>query len=191
MRQAERPRHGGFTLPELLVVVTIIGIVVAFAVPRFPIAAIRADAAVRVVRGELQAAQRGAITRQSNIVVAVDTAGHRLRILEDINNDEVASAGERVRMRPLEESVRFRAPGMGRINGAALATAFVGTNLRTLDGLPSVVFRRDGSASSDVEIYLSSTPNEVNSWRGVIVSPSTGRADAWRRTTDDWRRMRP
>lgn len=191
MRQAVRPRQCGFTLPELLVVVTIIGIVVAFAVPRFPIAAIRADAAVRVVRGELQAAQRGAITRQSNIVVAVDTAGHRLRILEDINNDEVASAGERVRMRPLEESVRFRAPGMGRINGATLAAAFVGTNLRTLDGLPSVVFRRDGSASSDIEIYLSSTPNEVNSWRGVIVSPSTGRADAWRRTADDWRRMRP
>ncbi len=56
-------------------VVTIIGIVVAFAVPRFPIAAIRADAAVRVVRGELQAAQRGAITRQSNIVVAGWGAG--------------------------------------------------------------------------------------------------------------------
>jgi prepilin-type N-terminal cleavage/methylation domain-containing protein len=182
---------GGFSLPELAVVVAIIGIVVAFAVPRFPIAAMRADAAVRVVRAELQAAQRAAITRQSNIVVAVDVTNHRLRILEDADNDELAGTGERVRMRPLEENVFFRAPTLGRVSGAALAESYVGSNLRERDGLPSVVFRRDGSASSDLEVYLSSSPTDEGSWRSVTVAPSTGRADAWRRTSAGWRRMRP
>jgi prepilin-type N-terminal cleavage/methylation domain-containing protein len=181
----------GFTLPELAIVVAIVGIVVAFAIPRFPISGMRADSAVRIIRAEFQAAQRAAITRQSNIVVGVDIANARLRILEDADNDEVAGAGERVRMRPLEENVAFRAPGMGRVDGTGLSDAFIGTNLRDRDGLPSVVFRRDGSASSDLELYLSSTPNEVNSWRAVVVAPSTGRADAWRRTSSDWRRMRP
>ncbi|MHB1297797.1 MAG: prepilin-type N-terminal cleavage/methylation domain-containing protein [Gemmatimonadaceae bacterium] len=193
-RHAAEPRiasRDGFTLPELAIVVVIVGIMVGFAIPRFPISGMRADAAVRIMRAELQSAQRSAITRQSNIVVAVDVANNRLRILEDVNSDEVASPGERVRMRPIEENVRLRAPGMGRVNGAALTAEFVGTNLRTRDGLPSIVFRRDGSASTDLEIYLSSTANEVNSWRGVTVAPSTGRADAWRRTAADWRRMRP
>lgn len=181
----------GFTLPELAIVVVIVGVLVGFAIPRFPVSGMRADAAVRIVRSELQAAQRAAITRQSNIVVGVDVANNRLRILEDTNNDELASTGERVRMRPIEENVRLRAPGMGRVNGAALTAEYVGTNLRIRDGLPTIVFRRDGSASTDLELYLSSTAHEMNSWRGVTVAPSTGRADAWRRTAADWRRMRP
>lgn len=183
--------RSGFTLPELAVVVAIVGIVVAFAIPRFPISGMRADAAVRVLRAELQSAQRAAITRQSNIVVGVDVANGRLRILEDGDNDELAGTGERVRSRPLEENVAFRAPAMGRVGGAALSASFIGSNLRDRDGLPSIVFRRDGSASTDLELYLSSTPNEPNSWRAVTVAPSTGRADAWRRTSSDWRRMRP
>lgn len=181
----------GFTLVEIATVIVIIGLLVGFAIPRLPIAGMRSDAAIRVLRGELQAAQRAAITRQSNVVVGVDIALNRLRILEDSNNDEVANNGERVRMRPLEETVRFRVPAMGGVEGAAPSQPYRGSNLRERDGLPSVVFRRDGSASSDLELYVSSSATEVNSWRGVVVAPSTGRADAWRRTTADWRRMRP
>ena len=182
--------RAGFSLPELAVVVAIVGIVVGFAIPRFPISGMRSDAVVRVIRAELQANQRNAITRQSNIVVGIDTANKRLRILEDTDNNELAGSGERIRMLPLQENVRFRAPAVGRVTGEVAGSAFIGSNLRDRDGLPSVVFRRDGSASTDLELYLSSSLEE-SSWRGVIVAPSTGRAEAWRRTTSGWRRMRP
>lgn len=175
---------------EVVMVVVVIGILLTVAVPRFPVRATRADAAVRNVRAMLQVAQRSAVTRQSSVIVGVDVANHRFRIHDDTDNDRVADAGERVRSEPLQEGVILAVPGFSGVNGS-VADAVVGTNLRAIDGLPSVVFRRDGSASSDVELYLGARDAAAEGWRAVVVLPSTGRADAWRASGTTWRRMRP
>jgi len=175
---------------EVLMVVIIVGITLTIAVPRFPVSATRADAGVRTVRALLQVAERSAVTRQSSVIVGVDAPNHRFRIHEDADNDRVVDSGERVRSEPLQEGVILATPSWGGVNGT-VSGPVVGTALRTIDGLPSVIFRRDGSASSDLELYLSAAGGAADSWRAIVLLPSTGRADAWRASGSTWRRMRP
>lgn len=179
----------GFTLLELLIVVALIGVLVAMSVPRFPLASLRADAGVRTLRGALQTAQRMAVTRQSDVVVIVDTAAGRLRLHEDTDRDNVVDASERVRTVPLEEGAVLGVPPTGVF--ASVSDPSVGTNLRDRDGSPSVTFRRDGTASSDLELYIRATAARETAWRAVVVAPSTGRVEGWRYVTSSWRRMRP
>src|SRR5688572_1888643 len=102
----------GVTMIELLIVMIILGVVAAMAVPRIDMNAYRADAAARGVRGVLQIAQRSAITRQSNVVVTFDSTNRRMTVLEDNNDNGTADVGERVINKPLDEHVRFIAPTM-------------------------------------------------------------------------------
>lgn len=183
--------RGGFTMIEVMMVVIIVGILLAVTVPRFPVNAARSDAGVRMVRGLLQVAQRSAVTRQSSVIIGIDATNNRFRIHDDTDNDQTVDAGERVRSEPLQEGVVMRTPGWGSGVNGSVAAPVVGTALRTIEGLPSVIFRRDGSASSDVEIYLSARTGAADSWRAVLVTPSTGRPDAWRSSDQLWRRMRP
>lgn len=180
--------RSGFTLVELLLVVVLIGVMAAIAVPRFPIAAMRADAGVRTLHGALQLAQRLAITRQADVVVLVDTAEGRLRVFEDYNRNGDIDGNERARAFPLDEGAHFVPPPGGGVFGAS-AQAMAGTNLAEREGLPSVVFRRNGAASSDLELYLRAAGGRETAWRAVLVAPSTGRAEAWRLVDSSWTRM--
>lgn len=180
--------RAGFTVVELMLVVVLIGVMTAIAVPRFPIAAMRADAGVRVLHGALQLAQRLAITRQADVVVLVDTAEGRLRVFEDYNRNGTIDGSERARAFPLEEGAQFGPPPSGGVFGAA-GPSLAGTNLVQREGLPSLVFRRNGSSSSDLELYLRAAGGRSTAWRAVIVAPSTGRAEAWRLVDSAWTRM--
>lgn len=180
--------RAGFTVVELMLVVVLIGVMAAIAAPRFPIAAMRADAGVRTLHGALQLAQRLAITRQADVVVLVDTAEGRLRVFEDYNRNGTIDGTERARAFPLDEGARFGAPPAGGVFGAA-GQAMLGTNLAEREGLPSVVFRRNGSSSSDVELYLRAAGGRSTAWRAVLVAPSTGRAESWRLVDSSWTRM--
>jgi type II secretory pathway pseudopilin PulG len=176
-------------LVELLIVVSLIGVLVAMSVPRFPLASLRADAGLRTLRGALQTAQRLAVTRQSNVVVIVDTAEHRLRLHEDTDRDNTVDANERVRTIPLEEGALLSLPPAG-LFGAASDVA-VGTNLRERDGMPSITFRRDGTSTSDLELYVRASATRQTAWRAVAVAPSTGRVDGFRYVDTTWARTRP
>lgn len=182
-------RLRGFSLVELLIVVTLISVLVGLSVPRFPIAAIRADAGVRSLRAALQLAQRSAVTRQSNVVVGVDAAGSRLFLHEDADRDGAVDSGERVRAFPLEETARLAVPSSGVFG--SVSESVVGTNLRDRDALKTVTFRRDGTASSDLELYVTAAGGREQGWRAVVVAPSTGRVEGWRLVGTTWSRMKP
>src|SRR5690606_22100764 len=111
---------------------------------RIDIARIQVNSAMQTVGMALLAAQRDAVAKQHDVLVLFDTTAHHLRIVNDANNNGVIDAGERVRVLPLDDRVRF-----GR--GGATARAFGGAAVnfaRLVDGSPAVVFHRNGSASA-------------------------------------------
>ncbi|HEY2896107.1 MAG TPA: hypothetical protein VGJ12_03150, partial [Gemmatimonadaceae bacterium] len=57
----------------------------------------------------------------------------------------------------------------------------------TVDGMPTIVFRRDGTASSDLEVYLASSKELADDWRAIQVVQSTGRTDWYRYLNNLWK----
>jgi hypothetical protein len=137
------------------------------------------------VRLALQNAERLAVTRKHDVVVSFDLTNERLRILEDRNNNDAVDNGERVTYAALENGVHFKAPPAG-LSGP-VTSAVVGSNIKTVNGMPTIVFRRDGAASTDLEVYLASSKELANDWRAIQVVQSTGRTDWYRYMKNLWK----
>ena len=69
------------------------------------------------------------------------------------------------------------------------SAAVTGSNLCSIQGLPAIQFLRDGAASSDLEVYVTSSRSTVTDYRVIRVAMATGRADAYRYTGSTWTRM--
>jgi type II secretory pathway pseudopilin PulG len=170
-------------------VLVLIGLLAAVAIPRINVARMKSDGAARLVRMLVMNAQRTSITRQSNTIVSFDLTNSRIRIVEDYNNNDTLNTTDRVYWRGLPEGVRFLTPSMARVVGGTASSALNGSDLRTVSSYLSVTFRRDGSASSDADIYFSSRAGVANEYRALTVAPSTGRTDLYRWSGTAWVRM--
>lgn len=185
-RTSPRARRG-MTLLELVVVLIMVSIIAGMAIPKLNYERYRADAALRTVRSILQGAQRNAIMRQTDVVVAFDQPNKKMLIIEDTNNNCVYDTGERLTARPLEEGAKFAVPTAGY--GSTPSTAVSGTNMCTIRGLPAIQFLRDGAASTDLDVYLTSSRGVKVDFRLVRVTMATGRTDAYRFSGSTWARM--
>jgi len=174
----------GFTLVEMLIAIVLIAVIAAFALPRLDFVDMRLDANMRIVRSVLQQSWRASIQKQHDLVVSFDVATHRVRIVEDMDNDGAIDSGERVSWRPLEEGVLFDVPPAG-VNGS-VGAAVAGPGVRTLTAFPSVIFHRNGSTSGDIEIYLSAQKRGGKGWRALTVAQTTGRSDWFRAVNGTW-----
>lgn len=166
---------------------SMIAIVSTWAWPRLNATQYRMDGNVRLTRMALQNAQRLAITRQFDVIVSFDVSTNRIRVLEDGNNNQAADAGERVLYRALEDGAVFDTPPAG-MGGCATTTEVCGSNIRTIDGMPSIIFRRDGAASTDLEVYITSSRALNDDYRGVSVIQATGRTDWMKYIGGTWRK---
>jgi prepilin-type N-terminal cleavage/methylation domain-containing protein len=184
-RRAATAGRRGHTIVELLIVLALMAALAGIAMPRVNFMAMRLDGNLRIVRSVLQQAWRLSVQKQHDILVSFDTASRRMRILEDMNNDGLPTNGERVTWRSLEEGVQFGKPPAG-VYGAVTG-AVAGLGVRTVTSLPTVIFRRNGSTSGDVEIYLTALYHGTQDWRGLTVAQSTGRTDWYRRVNNVWR----
>jgi prepilin-type N-terminal cleavage/methylation domain-containing protein len=178
-------RKRGFSAVELLIVCAIVGIFATLAYPRVNFTQFQVDSGARTVRVALQNAERLAVTRQYDVVVSFDVANKRVRVLEDGNNNDAVDNGERVTYAALEDGVHFKQPPAG-LSGPVTGWV-IGSNLKTVDGMPTIVFRRDGAASTDLEVYLASSKELANDWRAVQVVQSTGRTDWYRYLNNLWK----
>jgi prepilin-type N-terminal cleavage/methylation domain-containing protein len=179
-------RRAGFTLVEIAIVVMMIGLVAGIALPRLDLGKYRADSAAQTARGALQAAQRAALTRQYDVMVSVDAAGGRIRLVYDADGDGRLSSGERSTWQSLPDGSLFAAPSVGGLSGPN-AKAFSGTAIRTVDGMPTLTYHRDGSASGDAELYVATRVGAKRAWRALQVTRATGRVD-WFRFGASWTR---
>jgi prepilin-type N-terminal cleavage/methylation domain-containing protein len=184
-RIAARLRHG-VTLFELVVVVSVVGVTAAVVVPRFGVNRHRADAAAMQVRTLMQRAQRIALSQQHDVIVGIDTAKGRLILFEDRNNDRVADAGDRANWHSLEGKARLVKPPT-RVGGQSATGAFVGATIVAPAGtIPGVVFRRDGSANLESELYFAVGTGKREELRAVRVRRSPGRPDWYRYVGGTW-----
>lgn len=178
----------GFTLMEMLVTVTIIGILATIALPRINVSRSEAESAMVGLGTALQAAQREGIARQHDVLVTFDAPAGMVRVIFDANNNGTLDAGERSRGIPLGTQVVFgRASAPARPFGTSLVNFPVGTS-----GLPTLVFHRSGSANFAGGFYLTSIraqagdPKNQSDTRAVEIVRATGRVEWLRYIDNTW-----
>lgn len=184
---AQLPRSG-FSLIEILIVLVVIGLLVGITAPRIDVVKYRLEAGMQGVGMTLLTAERQAITQQHDVVLTFDVVNGVIHIFDDANNNGAKDANERERGMSLAEGVVFgRAAAPARPMGAGPVTF-----TRTINGLPALVFHRDGSASEGGGFYLTSTRavesgKHLEDTRSVEVERATGRATWWRYGPPVWR----
>ena len=175
----------GYTIFELLVVLSIISILAAVALPKVSLHQFRVDAGVRLTQSALQQAARFAVQRQHNVYVSFDLAGNRVLTVDDKNNNGVADPDERLIWRPLEDGVRFATPP--KPIGANALAPVAGANLKPgTNGWPTITFRSDGAASSDLQVYITSTRPDPTDFKALSVTQSTAHVDYYSYRVNNW-----
>jgi len=177
----------GVTLVELMVVLTIIGLIIAFAAPKIDVTKFKVESSMQAVGMTLLALERQSIAQQHDIIVMFDQTQNALRVHEDLNNNGVMDAGERVRRIPLGDQIVF---GLGSAPAMAMGAGPV-TFTKVVNGYKALVFHRDGSASEAAGFYLTSIRATQYSGykqdsRAILLDRATGRASWWRYGTSTW-----
>ncbi len=180
----------GFTAMEMLIVVSIVSIASAIALSRVDYTSYRVDSAARGLRATMQRAQSAAVTSQHNVLMAFDVTNQRVYVIDDNNNNLAADPGERVTSSTFQDGVIFGAPPDAWVGAPAPTGALNASVLTTVSvngaALPTVVFRSDGAACTDAQIYLTSSRGVSTDFRGVSLLQTTGRTDWYKRSTGLW-----
>src|SRR5262249_46156756 len=111
---------------------------------------------------------RASITRQHDVIVSFDTLGEQMVTAFDANNNTIIDTGERVSYRGLDTGILFADPAVRGVSGNSITSPISGTSITTVNGLPSLVFHRDGSVSSDAEIYVSIAARGPKMYRALV-----------------------
>lgn len=174
---------------ELLMIVTIIGLMALMVLPRIRVDNVSVDTAVRAVSMSVMVAQRDAVSRQQNVIVAFDTAAHTVRVVWDLNNNGIIDTGERSHPFLLPEKVIIGRPSsVPKLGGSAEVTA---TTRSTSKG-PYFVMQRSGSLDRSEVLYFT-TQKSMGSGpehdvRAVAIARATGRTVWYKWSGSAWKR---
>lgn len=182
-----RRSRDGFTLIELLLVLVVVGVMTALAMPSLGSGRTRAERGVQIVVSSLLQAQRMAVSSQRNTVVAFDADNGLIRIHQDLDNDGVIEPGERRLLVELGEGVVFGVGTASPRSGETGPVTFEGRQ----DGLPAVTFIRNGGMTEAGAIYLTTPEGEARGERAgdarlVTVERATGRTSWYRYEDGQW-----
>ena len=176
-----RPQRRGFTLVEIALVITLIGIVVGWAVTRVNLSGYRIDAASRMVQNAIIGAQQTAITRATDVTLRFDRTAQKvgLRFMQD--------GSQRVVTRPLPEGARFQIPATGIDGVAADFAAGPGIETTGTAFIREVVIAANGTVPrGDFTVYLGTTTSRPNDLRALAVKGATTRVTFWTHNGGRW-----
>ncbi|HET6232875.1 MAG TPA: GspH/FimT family pseudopilin [Longimicrobiaceae bacterium] len=184
-----RSREAGYTLIEMLTVCVIVGIVSLMALPRLDVARYRSEQGMKHLGSVMAMAQRAAVAKQHNVVIAFDVAGRRLRVHSDENNNGVMDAGEPVRYEPLASGVTFSRGSAPQLSMGAGPVTFA----KVQAGIPAVTFSRNGTAGEEGGFYVTTiratkASTYTSDARAVVIERATGRPTWYRYTGSAWER---
>ena len=184
---ARRTRRA-FTLIEILMVMTLLGIIAGFAVTRVSYWGYRMDANIRLLQNAIIGAQQLAITRNVTVQVMFDASADRVRVLQDYNNNGIMDASDSVRYRPLADGAQFQQPPT-TLDGAP-AAYMTGPGV-IITGSPlqlSIRIAANGSVSGDVVVYIGSPRNLPGDLRALTIIGATARTGFWSYGGNTWRK---
>jgi len=181
------PGQAGFTLIEIVVVVTLLLLLMSIAAPRIDFNRFRLDSALQSIGSAVMASRGEAILRQHDVMLAVDEDANRFRVISDLDNDGVFDSEERERVVDLEEGVTFGRGGADALLGYSAAVSMQ----YEVDGNPTIIFRRNGSASEEAVIYLTSERGAAGTSfpedaRALLIERATGRVTCYSFRLSEW-----
>jgi hypothetical protein len=167
-----------------MVVVMMLGALTAIAIPLIDVARSRLDAGVAELATELISAQRTAVLKGHDVVVAVDPDGGFFRVHQDANNDGVIQAGEQIRLVHLGDGVVFGRTGAPKLSDSEQAVTFT----KKQGSIPRVTFHRNGSASEQGYIYLTGYGGAAlaKNCRAIEVVRATAKVAMWSYRSGSW-----
>jgi prepilin-type N-terminal cleavage/methylation domain-containing protein len=186
----------GYTLLEMIVVVTMIAVITAMTMPSVDYQAWRQDAAARAVRSAMMQAQAYAVNSQHNVFVVPDMGSKsKLYVVYDYNDNLTLDAGEHWIVVPLQDGAIIAQPpgalpGGAPASGLSVPTSSPPITLSMPGNMTSStvgwVFRPDGAASSSAQIYIGSKRGIAKDFRAVAITQATGRSDLYKYVNGTW-----
>jgi prepilin-type N-terminal cleavage/methylation domain-containing protein len=175
----------GWTMIEMSIVLALVAILVAIALPNIDFARYRMDANARTVQNQFIAQQLTAVSKNMPMIVTVVYDQGHLTITEDANSNGVADANEYTYNRALVEGAQFVKPPV-TIDGATpyYATGPGLTYLNQTYLYPTVTFYPNGSTSGDVVVYIGSSSGRLTDMRALQITGATSKIKFYRMVSD-------
>jgi prepilin-type N-terminal cleavage/methylation domain-containing protein len=175
----------GWTMIEMSIVLALIAILVAIALPNIDFARYRMDANARTVQNQFIAQQLNAIAKNMPMIATIVYDQGHLTITEDANSNGIADATEYTYNRALVEGAQFITPSV-TIDGATpyYATGPGLTYLNQTYLYPTVTFYPNGSTSGDVVVYIGSSAGRLTDMRALQITGATSKIKFYRMTSD-------
>lgn len=169
-----------------MLVLSLIAIVAAMAIPKISFMRYRQDANGRLVQSKLIIAQQRALRKNTNVLFVIDYGASRMRIYSDTNSNGAADAAEPNESWALAEGARFAIPSV-TVDGATAYYA-TGPGISTTSAGPTISFYPNGSASGDAFVYVGVSSGRSDALRAVEFTGATGRTRLWRYLNGAWLR---
>lgn len=191
MMRSRRPvrRRTAFTMIELAIVLGVIAILAAIAIPYIPFARMKMDSSAGTVQNNIIASQSQTVQHNYPYLLTFCYSTGQYRIVGDKNASGTFDTGETINWRALPEGTQFVIPPT-TIDGAApyYATG-PGLTYSTDSGCgasaPTLTLFPNGSSSGEMVVYLGSGNSErLSDNRALQIYASTSKVYLWRMMSD-------